>query len=188
MHMSRAPDELGGPRSTGEAIDDLEDTLRGSRTADPRDPGLMAEAGRRIEPSAVAEWARRLGPDWQVMTRAQWPVWLRRRFPRGGPDMVAINNAERRILVGDVAPSAASRVDVRPGMGRGAPAGARRAGERDLVRAGDEGTMTHMEKTLDDARRVAAGLPAELRGFRVFAQEYYWEAGRRLSRLIPVGP
>jgi hypothetical protein len=188
MHMSSLGDEWRGPRSTGEAIDELEDTLRGSRATDPRDVGRMAEAGRRIEPGAVADWARRLGDRWQVLTRDGWPAWLRRRFPSGGPDMVAINRAEQRIIVGDVAPSAASRVDVRPGTGRGAPASARRPGESAVVRAGDEGTMGHIEKTLDDARRVADGLPAEMRDFQVFAQEYYWEAGQRLSRLIQVYP
>ena len=102
--------------------------------------------------------------------------------------MVAINNSERRIIVGDIAPSAASRVDVRPGMGLGAPASTRRAGESALARAGDEGTMSHLEKTLDDARRVAEGLPGDMRDFQVFAQEYYWEAGQQFSRLIQVYP
>jgi hypothetical protein len=189
MHMSGLGDEWRGPRSTGEAIDELEETVtRGSRTRDPEELGHMAAAGREIQAGAVADWARRLGDRWRVLTREAWPPWLRRRFPRGGPDMVAISDAERRIIVGDIAPSAASRVDVRPGMGLGAPASTRRASESALVRAGDEGTMAHMDKTMDDARRVLAGLPENMRDYEVFAQEYYWAGEELLSRLIRVGP
>jgi hypothetical protein len=46
----------------------------------------------------------------------------------------------------------------------------------------------HIERTIEYARMVAGNLPEELRGFRVFAQERYWELGGRTSRRIPVRP
>jgi hypothetical protein len=31
-------------------------------------------------------------------------------------------------------------------------------------------------------------LPADLRDYQIFAQEWYWEHGQALSRLIPIKP
>lgn len=177
----------GGPRTTGEAIDELDETVnRGSRTRDPRETGYTAEAGRQIERGEVARWAERLGPSWTVTTRAEWPPWLRRVFPRGGPDMIAINAQRRQIIVGDIAPNPRSRVDVRPGTGAGPPARQRGGPGSETTRAGDEGTRLHIEKTIEDAQRVARNLPENLRNYRVFAQEWYWEHGEGVSRRIPI--
>ena len=60
-------------------------------------------AGTYIEGGEVADWARRLGPSYQVYHRTQFPAWLRAIYRgQGRPDMVAINPRRRTILVGDV--------------------------------------------------------------------------------------
>lgn len=183
-------DELAkGPRSTGEAVDELDKTAnRGSGASDPTHSQYAAQAGTQIERATLQQYLATLSSKWAVWAgRESWPPWLRKVFPRGGPDAVALNEAEKRILVVDSAPGPGSLVDVRPGMGRGAPAGSRTGAEADLVRAGDDGRMLHIEKTVDDARRIADNLPAELSGFQVEVREVYWGApGKTSSKLIRV--
>jgi Domain of unknown function (DUF4157) len=177
--MTTVEELVGPPRSTGAAVDELEQVKRGAGSRDPRELGQLAQAGTQIQRQSVSAWARRLGANWEAMeTREAWPAWLRKRFPQGGPDMVAFNAKEGKILVGDIAPNASSLVDVRPGMGRGAPAGSRSAAEQAVVRAGDDGKMLHIEKTIDDARRIAADLPEELKNYQVIAQEFHYETGQ----------
>ena len=139
----------------------------------------------------MSRWSARMGPGWRSLRRADWPDWVRRLFPergaaKSGPDVIHFNNAERRIIVGDVAPNPSSRVEVRPGTGHG-PGAAKRTGPgSETTRAGDDGTRPHIEKTMEDAQRVRAALPKDMSDYRVFAQEWYWENGGYLSRLIPV--
>lgn len=167
-----------------------EEAVSGRQLREPREARYIAEAGTRIEPGEVARWAQHLGPSWQVMRRADWPPWMRRLFPgRSGPDMIAVNTSQKRIIVGDIAPSPRSRVDVRGGVpGEGPPARLRRRSEAEMTRAGDEGTRMHIEKTIEDAEKLARNLRDEVSDFKVFAQEWYWEFGEGMSRLIQVRP
>jgi hypothetical protein len=58
-----------------------------------------------MEPGEIARWRARLGPGWEVIPRTSFGTrhGLRQIF-RGTsrPDMVAVNRARRRVLVGDV--------------------------------------------------------------------------------------
>jgi hypothetical protein len=190
----RVEDLTGGPRTTSEAIDELEDTVtHGSRSYDPSERSYIAEAGTQMERGEVERWAARLGPEWKVMHSTAREPWINKLFPPRfgkptGPDMVAVNRTKRQVMVGDVAPNPRSRVDVRAGTGAGPPARERGGVGAEVTRAGDEGTRPHIEKTLEDAQRIAGNLPADLRDYQIFAQEWYWEHGQALSRLIPIKP
>lgn len=134
----------------------------------PREAGIAMEAGE------LESWAARLGRSYELIRNADFPAWLRRIFPgrgaaRLGPDMVAINRRTRTIIVGDVT--------TRPGTM--VPMTWRFARQQEAM---------HIERTVEYARMVASRLPEEFRGFRIFAQERYWQAGQRYSRRIPVRP
>jgi hypothetical protein len=74
-------------------------------TRDPTYRSLPSLAGRAMEPGEIARWQSRLGPGWEVIPRTRFGsrYGLAQIF-RGAsrPDMVAVNHARRRVLVGDV--------------------------------------------------------------------------------------
>jgi hypothetical protein len=79
---------------------------------DPNYRALPSLAGRAMERGEIARWRSRLGPGWEVIPRTRFGAryGLAQIFRGAGrPDMVAVNHARRRVLVGDVtsAPDAA---------------------------------------------------------------------------------
>jgi hypothetical protein len=72
---------------------------------DPNYAWLPAAAGTAIERGEIARWAARLGAGWDVIPRTRFgrAYGLAGAF-RGSsrPDMVAVDHARRRVLVGDV--------------------------------------------------------------------------------------
>ncbi len=174
--MAMTGEPGGGPRSTSEAIDDLEDLVEGRESSTARgrstsrgirEEQIAAEAGTAMEGPEIAAWTEELGSSFQVIHRTRFPQWLRRIFPgQGRPDMVAINTTDHLIIVGDVTS--------RPGT----------TVARLYAR---QETILHIEKTIEYAERLAGRLPPQFQGYRVVAQERYWELGGRLSRRIRVG-
>jgi Domain of unknown function (DUF4157) len=154
------------PRTTGQVVEELERTARGGRLSDPAEQRLAAQAGTEIEPGEIVSWGRQLGTNFEVIPRQQFPAWLARIF-RGQqrPDMVAINQSQRTIIVGDVTSAPGTTVP---------------------ERFARQETRLHIEKTIEDAQRLRDNLPPEFREFRVFAQEWYWQLGGQRSRLIPI--
>jgi hypothetical protein len=166
--MAALPEELQGPKSTAEAIEDLEKTTEGRQLRDPRERTVHAEAGKAFEAAEIKAWRTELGPKFKIITRKRFPKWLRRIFPgQSRPDMVAINRTERLIIVGDVTSNPGTTV-------------ARQFAKQE--------TIMHLEKTMEYARRLAADLPKRYQGFRILAQERYWELGGKLSRLFIIKP
>jgi hypothetical protein len=109
------------------------------------DNTLSRAAGTAIERGEVADWARRLGPGYQVFHRTRFPSWLAAIFRgQGRPDMVAINPRRRAILVGDVTaqPNAAHL----------------------------QKTINYAQRL----SRQNQTLPPPLRRFGIYAQERYW--------------
>ncbi len=168
--------EAGGPRSTSEAIDELEGLVEGkgssrahgkSTKGGIREEQIAAEAGKAMEGPEIAAWTKELGPNFKVIHRTRFPKWLRKIFPgQGRPDMIAINRTEKLIIVGDVTSNPGTTV------------------ARQYAR---QETILHIEKTIEYAERLAGRLPPEFKNYRVVAQERYWELGGKLSRRIPAG-
>lgn len=79
-----------------------------ARTAVRRDPNygwLPSQAGRAIEAGEIARWRARLGPGWEVIPRTRFGnrYGLAATFRGlGRPDMVAVHDGRRQVLVGDV--------------------------------------------------------------------------------------
>lgn len=173
--MAMVGEEGGGPRSTGEAIDELEELVEG-RGSSARgrstergiyEENIATEAGTAMEAPEIAAWSQELSAGFEVISHIRFPEWLRRIFPgQGRPDMIAINHADELIIVGDVTSNPGSTV------------------HRLYAR---QETILHIEKTIMYAERLAGRLPPELQGYRVVAQERYWELGGQLSRQIRVG-
>src|SRR3954452_20439512 len=76
-----------------------------TRRPDPTYAWLPAAAGVAMEPGEIARWRARLGSGWEVIPRTRFGA----RYGLAGafrgasrPDMIAVNHARRRVLVGDV--------------------------------------------------------------------------------------
>jgi hypothetical protein len=148
-------EDVKGPKDTSESVSDLENTANPKGSGNPRE---SATVGSGIEPLEVAEWTPKLkGQGFgEVVPRAKFGrvKWLKNAFPDGRvrPDVVGVDHAGKRILVGDVAAKFETG---------------------------------HFEATLDYAKQLLRNLPAELKGYRVFAQERFWRTGKA-TKMIEV--
>jgi hypothetical protein len=135
-----------------------------------RDEKDAASIGKYAEPEELAKWKKTLESDgYRVYTKkdmAKVP-WIKKAFPDGRrrPDLIAVR--KNQVLVGDIAPGPWSDVDARFGEKRQLP--------NDL----ETGTpkMSHMEKTVDDARQAARNLPDDMKDHKVVAKERWWKKG-----------
>jgi hypothetical protein len=156
-----------GPQDTGEALDELQAT---------RDSGYSKEAasiGSGIEAMEVEEWAAELaGKGYNTFPRNRFGearVGGKRLSSiftdqRARPDMIAINEAEKSIIVGDITAKPGSLAKI-PG------------------RIGQEEGL-HLEKTIEYGNQLWRQLPPEL-GYKVFVQERYWSSGAK-TKLIRI--
>jgi|SRR5271166_626674 len=159
--------EVIGPKSTGEAVEDLERTGGG---AHPRE---AANVGTEIEALEVQDWAGELANQ-------GYETYPRNRFgdarigdrrlssfftdQRARPDMVAIDEAKKTIIVGDVTGNPGTRAAIPGHIGQ------------------EEGL--HIEKTVEYAKQLKRQLPADS-NYRVFAQDRHWQTGTK-TKLIEV--
>jgi len=162
------PSKVRGPQSTGEAIEDLE------RTGGAPQGGEAAKIGTGIESMEVQDWAAEL-------SKKGYDTYPRNRFgeakignkrvssfftdQRARPDMIAINEAEKTIIVGDVTGSPATRAAIPGQIGQ------------------EEGL--HIEKTIEYAKQLKRNLPPDAK-YKVFAQDRHWQTGTK-TKLIEIG-
>jgi hypothetical protein len=162
------PKELRGPKSASEAAEELE---RAGGGAHPRE---AATIGTEIEQTIeVQNWTAELA-------REGYETYPRNRFGQGRignrrlssmftdqrarPDMIAINEAEKTIIVGDVTANPGTRAAVPGQIGQ------------------EEGL--HIEKTIEYAKQLKRQLPPDS-NYRVFAQDRHWQTGTK-TKLIEV--
>ena len=152
--------EAFGPSTAGEAVEDLERTPGGLQ------PGEAAAIGSEIELAEVEAWASELeGQGYRTYPRNQFGqarIGNRRLSAlftdqRARPDMIAINESTKTILVGDVTASSSTTAAV-PG----------RIGEAEGL---------HIEKTIEYAKQLRRQLPAEMTDWKVLAQDRHWKTG-----------
>ena len=108
----------------------------------------------RIQPKGT----KRFGED---------KLGLKKAFPSGGPDLVAVNHHTKQIFVGDVTagPWSTAKVSIKPGDKRRFP-----NESQDL-----EETVHHLEKTKRDASELAPKLEGKYTDYEVSYQDYYRE-------------
>jgi hypothetical protein len=164
----RAAKEWLGPKSTEEAIEEL------GRTGSAAPPREAATVGTEIEPIIeMQSWASELA-------KKGYKTYPRNRFgqvriggrrvssmftdERARPDMIAINDARKTIIVGDVTGNPASRARVPGQIGQ------------------DE--RLHIEKTIELAKQLKRQLPYNL-NYKVFAQDRHWQTGT-VTKLIEI--
>jgi hypothetical protein len=87
------------------------------------------------------------------------------RDKRAGPDLVAIDHKNKKILVGDITAGAWSQTDIKPGGKRQLP--------HDI--GAPEERRPHLEKTVEDAKQLARNLPDEYKDYTVVARDRYRE-------------
>ncbi len=169
-NVGRSPGDLKGtkgPQSTAEAVEDLEKTGGGAR------PREAATIGTEIERIEVQDWAAELSKN-------GYQTYSRNRFgnarigkkrvssfftdQRARPDMIAINEAEKTIIVGDITGSSATGAKI-PG------------------RIGQEPGL-HIEKTIEYAKQLKRQLPRDS-DYKVFAQDRHWQTGKK-TKLIRI--
>ena len=154
-----------GPQTTSEAAEDL------GRTGGGTNPREAATVGTEIEPIEVQDWAAELNSKgFQTYTRRQFtqgkiggrPLNSMFTDRRAVPDLIAVNEADKTAIVGDVTGNPGSTAAI-PG------------------RVGQEEGL-HIEKTIEYAKQLKRQLGA---GYRVFAQDRHWQTGT-LTKLIEV--
>jgi hypothetical protein len=162
------PKELRGPKSASETAEELERTGGG---AHPRE---AATIGTEIEQTIEVE-------NWTAeLAREGYETYPRNRFGQGRmgnrrlssmftdqrarPDMIAINEAEKTIIVGDVTAKPGTRATIPGQIGQ------------------EEGL--HIEKTIEYAKQLKRQLPPDS-NYRVFAQDRHWQTGTK-TKLIEV--
>jgi hypothetical protein len=103
---------------------------------------------------------------------------LSKTFPRGGPDIVAVDPKGKRILVGDITAGewSAATVRIPPGEMHRHPAELRKEVEE----------VHHLVKTQRDAQRLNAALPDSHKDFDVAFQDRYRESERKASKRVQV--
>ena len=148
------------PNSTADEISDLE------RSGSPGQPGEAAAIGTEIERMEVQEWSAELqSKGYRTYARNEFGQArlgdrrLSQLFTdqRARPDMVAIKEAEKTIIVGDITANPGTTASV-PG------------------RIGGEEAL-HIEKTMEYARQLRRQLPPDFADYKVFAQDRFWHAG-----------
>lgn len=162
------PKGLRGPKSATEAAEELE------RTGGAAHPGEAAAIGSEIEQSIeVQDWAAELaGEGYETYPRNRFGEGriggrrLSSMFTdaRARPDMIAVNETEKTIIVGDVTANPATRAAVPGQIGQ------------------EEGL--HIEKTIEYAKQLKRQLPPDS-NYRVFAQDRHWQTGTR-TKLIEI--
>jgi len=160
--------ETKGPKDTEETIKDLE------QKGGTYKPGEQAAIGSEIEALEVQNWGSELQKmGFRTYARNQFgqaklgDTRLSRIFTdqRSRPDIIGINDSMKQIIVGDITanPGTAAKIPGRIGQPEG----------------------MHIEKTIEYAKQVLRHLPAELKGWKVFAQDRFWQAGGK-TKLIEV--
>lgn len=162
--------ETKEPKDTSEAIKDLE------QKGGTYKPGEPAAIGSEIEAIEVQNWGSELQKSgFRTYTRNQFgqarlgDTRLSRIFTdaRSRPDMIGINDSMKQVIVGDVTakPSTPAKVPGRIGQSEG----------------------LHVEKTIEYAKQLLRHWPADLKGWKVFAQDRFWQSGDK-TKLIEVKP
>lgn len=158
---------IKGPQKASEAIDELQVT---------QDSGYSKEAsaiGSGIEPLEIQDWAAEL-------SKKGYSTFSRNRFgkakiggrrlssfftdARARPDMVAINEGNKSIIVGDIT--------ARPGSLANIPG---KIGEAEGL---------HIEKTIEYAKQLKRQLPPG-QTYTVYAQDVHWQTGTK-TKLIKI--
>ncbi|HPZ42598.1 MAG TPA: DUF4157 domain-containing protein [Bacillota bacterium] len=111
---------------------------------------------------------------YKVYRNAEFKGWLARAFKtrvkgdigtaNRGPDLVAIHDGEKKIIVADITATPASPADWREGDRKKLP-----------VEFGKWESKVHLEKTIEDARQLIRHLPDNLKDYTVVAQDWYRE-------------
>jgi hypothetical protein len=136
--------------------------------------GEAAAIGSEIELMEAHDWAAELeAQGYRAYPKnrfGQGRIGNRRLseiFPdkRVRPELIAIDDAEQTIIVGDVTaqPGGTAKIPGRIGQPEG----------------------MHLDKTIEYARQLRRNLPPEMRKYRVFAQDKFWQRGGR-TKLVPV--
>jgi hypothetical protein len=166
VHPSKA--QLTQPKTTAEAIEDLE------RSGTHAQPGEAAAIGSEIERMEVQNWTAELqSSGYRTYARNEFGQGrlgdrrLSQLFTdqRARPDMVAINDAKKTIIVGDITANPGTTATI-PG----------RIGQEDAL---------HIEKTIEYAKQLKRQLPPDLSDYKVLAQDRHWQTGTK-TRLIGV--
>jgi len=161
-------DPIKGPKTTSEQVDELD------RTAGTQQKGEAATIGTEIERIEIQDWGAELkGKGYRTASRNEFGRTkignkkLSDIFTdgRARPDMVAINEADKTILVGDVTGSPGGMTAIPGKIGQ------------------EEGL--HIEKTIEYAKQLKRQLPDTHGDYKVFAQDRFWHHGGA-TKLYPV--
>jgi hypothetical protein len=154
----------GGPKTTSEAAEELGRT-GGGETRE------AATVGTEIEHLEVQDWAAELDSEgFQTCTRRNFgrgKIGGRRLSSiftdgRARPDLIAVNEAEKTAIVGDVTGNPGSTTKIPGQIGQ------------------EEGL--HIEKTIEYAKQLKRHVGG---AYRVFAQDRHWQTGTK-TKLIEV--
>jgi hypothetical protein len=155
--------EAMGPQSTGEAVEDLK------RTGGATDAREAATIGTEVEMIELQDWAAELsGKGYETFPRNRFgeaTIGNRRvssffTDQRARPDMVAINETKKTVIVGDVTGNPATRATIPGQIGQA------------------EGL--HIEKTIEYAKQLKRQLPPGA-DYKVFAQDRHWQTGLKTN-------
>lgn len=159
--------EVMGPQSTNDAIEDL------NRTAGAAPAREAATIGTEVELMEVQDWAAELsGKGFDTFPRNSFGKAkigdhrLSSFFTdqRARPDMIAINESKKTIIVGDVTGNPGARAAIPGHIGQ------------------EEGL--HIEKTIEYAKQLKRQLPKDA-DYKVFAQDRHWQTGSK-TKLIEI--
>ena len=141
----------------------------------PLDLDDPATRGRVFEQGEAEDWG-------QALEKRGYTVYINKRgdFAKSkllrnafrhknqGPDLVAVNEKQKHILVGDITAGAWSTAELKPGDVRKMP------NDLDLPES-----KPHLDKTVSDARQLARNLPDAYNEFTVTARDRYREDPRQ---------
>ncbi len=152
-----------GPQTTSESAEEL------GRSGGGTSPQEAATVGTEIEPIEVQDWAAELDAEgFQTYPRNQFgqgQIGGRRLSSmftdaRARPDLIAVSEADKTAIVGDVTGNPGSTAKIPGQIGQ------------------EEGL--HIEKTIEYARQLKRQLGE---GYRVFAQDRHWQTGTKTNRI-----
>jgi Domain of unknown function (DUF4157) len=167
MQAADKKTESMGSQSTSEAVEDL------NRTNNAGNAQEAATIGTEVEMIEIQDWAAELsGKGYETFPRNRFgeaKIGNKRvssffTDQRARPDMVAINETTKTVIVGDVTGNPATRAKIPGQIGQA------------------EGL--HIEKTIEYAKQMKRQLPPGA-DYKVFAQDRHWQTGLK-TKLIEI--
>ncbi|HEX8557064.1 MAG TPA: DUF4157 domain-containing protein, partial [Pyrinomonadaceae bacterium] len=209
--------QLASNRSPLDALDDggLFDDVPEARdwSPAPHEATVIGAAGEKLDVEDLKAQLREQGYD-EVYSKEEFgkkpgTKWLQQAYPDGRkrPDIVAVNNKTREIVVVDVTASYSSHAQALPGDPKPLPVemqtqeNQRFKGNRyrsaDLademkpstfkespVQPPENTSKLHIEKTVEDARQLARSLKGEREKYKVKAMDVHWRTGTQTKQIL----